>query len=69
MTNKEHIEAANALIEWFNSQGISPSDANLVMCKVWAKLLTSATPLDQLPGKMKEHQDALFRALYERVLK
>lgn len=31
-----HKEAANALIAWFQSQDIMPSDAGIIMCKVMA---------------------------------
>jgi hypothetical protein len=40
MDTREQISAANALIEWFNSQEVSPIDATLVMSKVLAKILT-----------------------------
>jgi hypothetical protein len=39
MDHKDQVAAANALIQWFNSQDISPADATLVMSKVVAKVL------------------------------
>ena len=42
MDNKERTQAANALIEWFNSQEISQSDAKAVMAKVIAKICVSS---------------------------
>jgi hypothetical protein len=42
MTPKEQVQAANALIEWFNSQEIGKANAHAVMIKVFAKLLISA---------------------------
>jgi hypothetical protein len=42
MSQKEQTQAANALIEWFNSQEIGKADAHTVMIKVFAKLLISS---------------------------
>jgi len=39
MDTKEHIQAANALIQWFNSQEIAQADACAIMSKVMAKIL------------------------------
>ena len=39
MDNKQRTEAGNALIQWFNSQEIPPSDAEAIMLKVMAKLI------------------------------
>lgn len=39
MDHKEQIAAANALVEWFNTQEVKPSDAVLVMSKVIAKII------------------------------
>jgi hypothetical protein len=36
MDNKDHVSAASALIRWFNSQEISPSDAEIIMGKCLA---------------------------------
>lgn len=44
MDNKEAISAANALIEWFNSQEIPPSNAESIMSKVQAKLFVARIP-------------------------
>ena len=45
MTPQEQTQAANALIQWFNSQEIGKANAHLVMIKVFAKLLI-AKPTD-----------------------
>lgn len=39
MDPKEHVLAANALVQWFNSQDIGPEDAGHIMRKVIAKLI------------------------------
>ena len=39
MDSKEQTSAANALVEWFNSQEIGSADALAVMQKVTAKIL------------------------------
>lgn len=45
MDNKEHAEAAAALINWFNSQEIRIADARAIMRKVIARLIVrEATP-------------------------
>lgn len=41
MDNKEHTEAANALVGWFNSQEISKPDARTIMRKVMAKIIVA----------------------------
>jgi hypothetical protein len=38
MDTREKTQAANALIEWFNSQEVSPADAALIMSQVQAKI-------------------------------
>jgi hypothetical protein len=42
MQTKEQIQAANALIQWFNSQEIAQDDACAIMSKVMAKILVGA---------------------------
>jgi hypothetical protein len=42
MDQKERTEAANALVNWFNSQEISQADACAIMSKVVAKILVGA---------------------------
>lgn len=42
MDTKERIQAANALVQWFNSQDIAPFDAAAIMSKVLAKILVGA---------------------------
>jgi hypothetical protein len=42
MDARERTQAANALIEWFNSQEIPPHDAAVIMTKVTAKIIVGA---------------------------
>jgi hypothetical protein len=42
MDTKEQIQAANALVQWFNSQEITEHDAAAIMSKVLAKILVGA---------------------------
>ena len=42
MDTKQHTEAANALVNWFNTQEIAPADAACIMSKVVAKILVGA---------------------------
>jgi hypothetical protein len=51
MDNKELTSAANALINWFNSQEISGSNIDAVLHKVIAKLLISRMPKTSLPDE------------------
>jgi len=56
MDSKEHVKAGNALIGWFNSQEILPSDAECIMIKVLAKLLVTEagfTPGGSPPNAQK----------------
>lgn len=41
MTEKEYDDASNALIEWFKSQDIKPSDGAIIMLKLIATQLVS----------------------------
>lgn len=43
MTEKEYDDAANALIDWFKSQDIKPSDGALIMLKLIATQLVART--------------------------
>lgn len=56
MDNKAHIEAANALIQWFNSQEIGPSDSCAIMSKVIAKVIVGVV-----------HSGAQTRAVRETI--
>lgn len=68
MTKSEQIAAANALIQWFNSQEIAPSDANLVMCKVWAKIMSDkAMSIEAFTKMMDEHSKQLCRDIADRI--
>jgi len=49
LTDKEHDEAANALINWFKSQNINPGDASVIMLKLIAtQLVAKTTEVDRL---------------------
>jgi len=49
MTEKDMFDAENALIDWFKSQDIKPSDGSLIMLKTIATQITSRThDLDEL---------------------
>jgi hypothetical protein len=61
MESKERVEAANALIQWFNSQDISQKDALVVMNKVAAKIIVGALPASTTPAQ-REALDTLTDA-------
>jgi hypothetical protein len=70
MENREQIQAANALIRWFNSQGISSADAENIMLKVAAKLIASrvrSTHPEQISFEMDEYTRILSHELIERI--
>ena len=70
MENREQIQAANALIRWFNSQGISSADAENIMLKVAAKLIAArvrSTHPDQISFEMDEYTRILSHELIERI--
>lgn len=56
MDSKETISAANALIEWFNSQEVHPRDARSIMSKVIAKLMV--TEFSSTRGNMSDILDS-----------
>lgn len=41
MNKHDHVDAANALIAWFQSQDIMPADAGMIMSKVIAGQLVN----------------------------
>jgi hypothetical protein len=43
MTERELDAAANALVNWFHSQGISPADGGMIMLKLMAAQLVLKT--------------------------
>ena len=70
MENREQVQAANALIRWFNSQGIGATDAEWIMLKVAAKLICSrikATHPEQISFEMDEYTRILSHELIERI--
>ena len=70
MENSEQVQAANALIRWFNSQGIGAVDAECIMLKVAAKLIAarvSNTHPEQIGFEMDEYTRILSHELIERI--
>lgn len=68
LTQIEIRQAAASLIEWFNSQEIGRDDANLVMSKVWAKILSgSKQNLGDFTAMMDAHTKQLCNDIAERV--
>ena len=70
MENKEHVAAANALIRWFNSQGIGADDAEYIMLKVAAKLIcqrVKSTHPETISFEMDEYTRILSHELIERI--
>jgi hypothetical protein len=67
MDNKEHVAAANALIQWFNSQEIGPSDAAPIMLKVLAKLLVGAVKGPCTRNVRNELDEAINRIMLQLV--
>lgn len=70
MDNREHTQAANALIEWFNGQEISKTDAILVMSKVIAKVLvgTHGTEREALTPPLDAVCLEITKCLNERMV-
>ena len=54
MDTKEQTQAANALIEWFNSQSLPPSDALAIMNKVVAKVIVANLPESSTASQRRE---------------
>ena len=70
MENREQVQAANALIRWFNSQGIGAVDAECIMLKVAAKLIAhrvASSHPEQIGFEMDEHTRILSHELIERI--
>ena len=44
MDTKDQVAAANALIQWFNTQELPPADALKIMSKVMAKVVVANLP-------------------------
>ena len=49
MDARSRTDAANALVEWFNSQEVSPGEAKLVMSKVIAKIIAGTASGRSVP--------------------
>ena len=49
LDSKQKAAAANALIQWCNSQDLGPADAEAVLSKVLAKLLLRKLPAGVRP--------------------
>jgi hypothetical protein len=67
MDKRETTQAANALIGWFNSQDISSVDAELIMIRVQAKLITKRLERDK-PEKIKAEIDQHLYLLSHEML-
>jgi hypothetical protein len=70
MDNKERTQAANALIQWFNSQDISQADAEIVILKVTAKILNrrfDRTNPASVTAALDEHQRILAHETIEAI--
>lgn len=68
MTKMEHKDAANALVQWFNSQDISRDDAKHVIEMVLAKLLMDqSTDLEQLAPLLRSHNLSLAEYMADRI--
>lgn len=60
MAEHNHSAAANALINWFQSQDIMPADAELIMSKVIAtQLVSKSRNLDNLHHAVILYRDLL----------
>lgn len=76
MDNKERTDAAAAMINWCNSQEISMADAEKIMYKVIAKIITNrmkitrhSPPPDQevFHQEILASQEALMHELISRI--
>jgi hypothetical protein len=67
MDQKERLDAANALVQWFNSQEISPSDASAIMSKVQAKIFVGAMASPSLPETRSQLYDLIDRAMLQLI--
>jgi hypothetical protein len=66
MDTREKTAAANALIEWFNSQEISQPDAMAVMSKVMAKIFV-ASMIESVKSPHTPEVHRIFDAAVDRV--
>lgn len=68
MTKLEHKDAANALVQWFNSQDIGRDDAKCVIEMVLAKLfMDTSTDLEQLAPLLNLHNRSLCQYMADRI--
>lgn len=68
MDNKELTAAANALIQWFNSQDIASRDAEEIMSKITAKLIIArGTSPQDITDELNKHNLKLVKDLADRI--
>lgn len=72
LPRNEIVQAANALIEWFNHQEIQSHDAELIMLKVQAKLVVSRIRTEndvstRLDFEVHDHMRLLSIEIINRV--
>jgi hypothetical protein len=67
MDTKSHIEAANALIQWFNSQEIAPGDATKIMSKVVAKIIVGALKGSHTAAERRALDDTVDHVMLQLV--
>jgi len=76
--NRELTSAANALVQWFNSQSISSGDAEQIMMKVQAVLIEKRTRStinrghidlahEQFKYELDEHMRILAHEIIDRI--
>jgi hypothetical protein len=70
MENRDLVAAANALIDWFNSQEVSSKNAEAIMLKVIAKLIVkriNANESVQIKVELDDHHRVLAHEIVERI--
>ena len=67
MDNKERVSAGNALVNWFNTQEISPEDARAIMSKVLAKIIVGNLKGATTPDVRRELDQTIDATLLQLV--
>lgn len=76
MDNRELTDAAEALIGWFNSQSLKPSEAEKIMAKVIAKIICDRMKISTMSAPPSEsvfrqelmgNQETLMHELITRI--
>lgn len=65
LTRLEQSDAANALVEWFNSQELGPADAEAIMHRVQAKLLVARVNRNDVFVLQEAIAEAQLRFVHE----